>query len=361
MESSAVITIDNSDNVDSGSECKLFTETCEAISKYETHIRDDIEDGGTCCYEAQSVEMGSKSVITIDDDDDDDDYDDDSRSKDDIDIIIVDEDDEEELGSRARTTIMTKAEEDLNISDVKIEVIRGEEVLRMKSCNVPEELIIKESNSREPWETDGKEHGMTFIKECVEGIKIEPKDSLKWPNNRNSLPEEVSSQLCPFQYPDLSNDVKAGKYFQTKGSSEVIEDGLDSRLVIDEIKEENESDMNFEAIYDTCSASFNSQTPDLEHTTAMSGTGEKETYEFYECSSTKEEINRVRCFTCKRSFPSRRALAKHILNHTGGKVFPCDECYMQFVLMSQLIAHEDKKHLNTIYNCKYCGVTFNAR
>jgi hypothetical protein len=360
MESSAVITTDNSDEEDSGNESKLFTERHEVISKDETHIRYDDGDGGACRYEARSVEMESKSVITIDDDDDD------SRSKDDIDIIIVDEDDEEDLGSRARTSIMTKAEEDLNISDVNIEVIRSGEVPGIKSSDVPEELIIKESNKRKRKlrETDGKKHGMTFIKECVEEIKIEPEDSLKWPN-RNSLPEEVSNQLCPVQYPDLSNDVKGGKYFQAKGSSEVIEDGHDSRLVIDEIKEENQSDMNFEPIYGSCSGSIKSETPDLEHTTTVSGTemvtGEKETYEFYECSGTKYEINRVRCFTCKKSFPSQRVLAKHILNHTGGKLFTCDECCMQFILMSQLTAHKDKKHLKTIYNCKHCGAPFNTR
>jgi hypothetical protein len=351
MESPSVTTTDNSDEEDLGNEGKLSTETHEVISKDEARVCGYDGDGGACRYKSRSVEMGSKSVITIDDDDD-------SRSQDDIDIIIVDEDEEEELGSKGRTSIKTKTEEDLNISDVEIEVISGG---GRKSHDIPEELIVKGSNDRKRklGQTGVKEHSKIFIKECVEGIKIEPRDSLKLPDNRNSLSEEVSNQ-CP----DLSNDVKAETYFQAEGSSEVIEDGNDSRLVIDEIKEESQSDTNFERVNVSCSGSCKAETPDLEHTT-VSGTemvaGQKETYDFYECSGTKDENNRVRCFTCKKSFPSQRVLAKHILNHTGGKVFPCDECCMQFILMSQLTAHKDKKHLKTVYICRHCGAPFNTR
>jgi hypothetical protein len=373
MESNAVITIDDSDDEDLGNKSKIssitieVTEPGEVIAKDKTHVHDDDDgDGVACHYKARSIEMASKSLITIDNDDD-------SKSKDDIDIIIVDEDDEKELSSKARTTIMI-TEQDLNISDVKLEVLKSEEVSNTIAFEVPEEFI-KEGNDRNLGLTETSYY-MTDGKKLVEGIKAKLKDPLEWSNNSNNLPEEVSISLCPFQYPDLSKDVKAGVYFQTNGSSEVIEDSLDSRLVIDEIKEENQIDLSFEPSYDSCSGSCKSPTPDLEHSTAVLGnktefssistetemiTAEKETFEVSKCSSTSEEIHRVRCFTCKKSFPYQRVLAKHILNHTGGKVFPCDECCMKFILISQLTAHKDRKHFKTFYNCKHCGASFNTR
>lgn len=372
MESN-VITIDDSDDEDLGNRSKLFTKTVEVIAKDKTHVRDEDNDyRGARRYKARSVDMESKIVITIDENDD-------SKSEDDIDIIIVDEHNEE-LGSRAKGTVAINTEERLNISDVKLEVIKSEEKPEVKAFEFQEEFVIKEGNDRKSvltetsyHMTDGKEHDMTIKNEPMEGVKVEHKYSLEWPNNSNNLTEEVSYPLCPFQYPDLSNDVKAGEYYQAKGSTEVIEDSLDSRLVIDEIKEENQSDSSFEPSYDSCSGSCETPNPDLEHTTEVFGnktefstfntetemmTGEEESLEY---SSAKEEINRVRCFTCKKSFPSQRVLAKHILNHTGGKVFRCEECHMQFILMSQLTAHKDKKHLMAFYTCKHCGVSFNTR
>lgn len=361
MESSIVITIDDSDDEDIGNRSKLFTKTGEVIAK---DVRDEGDGyGGVRYYKARSIEMESKTVITIDESDD-------SKSKDDIDIIIVDEDNEEELGSRPRATV-----EDLNISDVKLEVIKSEEEPEMKAFEVAEKFIMKEGNSRKSvltessyHMTDSKEHDMTIIKEPVEGIKVEHKYSLEWPNNSDNLTEEFSYPLCPFQYPDHSKDVKPGEYYQAKGCSEVIEDSLDSRLIIDEIKEENQTDLSFEPSNDSCSSSCKTPTSDLEHKTEFSTfntetemmTGEEESLEHCKCLSSKKEI-KVRCFTCKKSFPSQRLLAKHILNHTGGKVFRCEECHMKFVLMSQLTAHEDKKHLKTFYRCKHCGVSFNSR
>ncbi|PNF23868.1 hypothetical protein B7P43_G13736 [Cryptotermes secundus] len=372
MESN-VITIDDSDDEDLGNRSKLFTETVEVTAKDKTRVRDEDNGyGGVRRYKARSVEMESKTVITIDESDD-------SKSEDDIDIIIVDEHNEE-LSSRARGTVAIKTEEGLNISDIKFKVIKSEEKPEVKAFEFQEEFNIKEGNDRKPvlaetsyHMTDVKEHDMTIIKEPMEGIKVEHKYSLEWPDNSDNLTEEVSYPLCPFQYPDLSNDVKAEEYYQAKGSTEVIEDSLDSRLIIDEIKEENQTDSSFEPSYDSCSGSCETPTPDLEHTTEVFGnktefskfntetemmTGEEENLEY---SSAKEENNRVRCFTCKKSFPSQRVLAKHILNHTGGKVFRCEECHMQFILMSQLTAHKDKKHLMAFYNCKHCGVSFNTR
>lgn len=369
MESNIVITIDDSDDEDLGNRSKLFTETGAVIAKAKTRVRDEYDGyGGVRRYEARSIEMESKTVITIDENDDD------SKSEDDIDIIILDEHNEKELGSRARATIAINTEEDgLNISDAKLKVIKSEEKPEVKKEGNNRMSVLTETSYHM---TDCKEHDMTIIKEPMEGIKVEQKYSLEWPHNSDNLTEEVSYPLCPFQYPDLSKDVKAGEYYQAEGSTEVIEDSLDSRLIIDEIKEENQTDLSFEPRYDSSSDSCKTPTPDLEHTTEVLGnktefstfntetemmTGEEESLEYYKCLSAKEEINRVRCFTCKKSFPSQRVLAKHILNHTGGKVFRCEECRMQFMLMSQLTAHKDKKHLKTFYSCKHCGVSFNTR
>ncbi|PSN54940.1 hypothetical protein C0J52_01690 [Blattella germanica] len=67
------------------------------------------------------------------------------------------------------------------------------------------------------------------------------------------------------------------------------------------------------------------------------------------------------CITCSEIFHSQADYSRHILNHTGGKLFECDECKKKFNLKYKLASHRDKTHLNATYVCQYCKKEFKYR